>query len=127
MLLFESMTGGKRIWLVNYACHPVIVQAQPRISADFPGVLQTLVETQYPDTTCLFLQGACADLNPIMDDSRDFDDVTRFGAALAGECLALARSAGLTCVLQCTNYAEQQQPDAALPRVQYVFEKHADA
>ncbi len=43
------------------------------------------------------------------------------------ECLALAHAAGLTCVLQCTNYAEQQRPAATLPRVQYIFAKHAGA
>ena len=43
------------------------------------------------------------------------------------ECVALARTAGFVCVLQCTNYDEQQQPAATLPRAQYVFEKQSAA
>lgn len=43
------------------------------------------------------------------------------------ECLELAQSAGLTAVLSCTNYDEQQRPAATLPRVQYIFEQLAGA
>jgi SAM-dependent methyltransferase len=39
------------------------------------------------------------------------------------ECITFAESVGLVCLLACTNFDEQQQPSAALPRVQYVFEK----
>lgn len=39
------------------------------------------------------------------------------------EWIALAQTINLRCIVQCTNYDEQQAPSAALPRVQYVFEK----
>ena len=42
------------------------------------------------------------------------------------ECIAFAESVGLVCLLACTNFDEQQQPSAALPRVQYVFEKRSE-
>ncbi len=41
------------------------------------------------------------------------------------ECITLAEAAGLSCVLACTNYDEQQGPGEGLPRVQYVLEKFA--
>lgn len=83
VLLFESPGSGRRIALVNYACHPVIVQAQDRISADYVGVMTSVLERRVPGLeACLFLQGACGDINPWVDDTRDFADVSRMGTAL---------------------------------------------
>jgi neutral ceramidase len=90
-LLFTSLDTQRRILLVHYACHPVIVQAQPLVSADYPGAMQKAVESQLAGTDCLFFQGACADINPVMDDSRDFADVERMGSALACLCLEFLR------------------------------------
>jgi hypothetical protein len=85
-LLFESPGGKRRILVVNYACHPVIVQAQNRISADYVGVTASKLEKDLGGLeACLFLQGACGDINPWIDDTRDFADVEKMGAALAGK------------------------------------------
>ena len=67
--------------LMHYACHPVAVQVQPLVSADFPGVACAYMEEAFPDSICLYLQGACGDLNPIHNTS-NFDDVARYGLAL---------------------------------------------
>jgi neutral ceramidase len=84
VLLFESPDGRRRIVLVNYACHPVIVQAQEEISADYVGLMTSRVEWDLPGTeACLFLQGACGDINPWIDDTRNFADVDKMGTALA--------------------------------------------
>ena len=84
VLLFESPGSGRRIALVNYACHPVIVQAQDRISADYVGVMTSVLERRVPGLeACLFLQGACGDINPWVDDTRNFADVNKMGLALA--------------------------------------------
>ncbi len=94
-LLFESPDKSGRIVIVNYACHPVIVQAQNSISADYVGVMASKLEKDLGGLeTCLFLQGACGDINPWIDDTRDFADVDRMGTALADkvtEILAGAR------------------------------------
>ncbi|OGD21351.1 MAG: hypothetical protein A2W03_04700 [Candidatus Aminicenantes bacterium RBG_16_63_16] len=83
-LLFESADKTRRILIVNYACHPVIVQAQDRISADYVGVLTSRLEKEVPGLeACLFLQGACGDINPWINDTRDFADVDRMGTAFA--------------------------------------------
>ena len=96
VLIFES-TSGKKVFLVNFACHAVIVQVQPKVSAGFPGVLQNTIETGIPDVKlCLFLQGACGDINPAAGSSRSFDDVERTGLALAGEVIRLFGISGLT-------------------------------
>ena len=83
-LLFESQDKKRRIISVNYACHPVIVQAQDRISSDYVGAMAVRLEKELPGLeACLFLQGACGDINPWIDDTRDFADVEKMGAALA--------------------------------------------
>ncbi|MCS7221202.1 MAG: neutral/alkaline non-lysosomal ceramidase N-terminal domain-containing protein [Anaerolineae bacterium] len=90
VLLLEDERGDSCIVLANFACHPVTVQVQPLISADFPGAAMALVERNVPGcTVSLFLQGACGDLNPARDDSRDFKDVDRYGLMLGGEVLKL--------------------------------------
>lgn len=90
-LLFESADTTRRILVVNYACHPVIVQAQDRISADYVGLTASKLETEMPGLeACLFLQGACGDINPWVDDTRDFADVEKMGTALAAKVLEIA-------------------------------------
>lgn len=89
VLLLEA-DDGSCIVLTNFACHPVTVQVQPLISADFPGAAMALVERNVPGCmVSLFTQGACGDLNPVRDDSHDFKDVDRYGLMLGGEVLKL--------------------------------------
>lgn len=90
ILLLESTDQAARTLLVNFACHPVTVQVQPLVSADFPGPAMKLVEESVPRCiNSLFLQGACADINPIRDTT-DFADVERYGLMLGGEVIKLA-------------------------------------
>ncbi|MEO6873305.1 MAG: hypothetical protein ABI222_00645 [Opitutaceae bacterium] len=91
LLQFTGVERAQKILVVNYACHPVIVQVQSLISADFVGAMQHGVEAGLPGCdACLFLQGACGDINPRMEDSRDFRDVDEFGVALAAKVMELA-------------------------------------
>lgn len=83
VLSFQSPGSNRRIVLFNYACHPVIVQAQDRVSADYVGVATSALEREVPGLeACIFLQGACADIDPAGGDTRDFADVERMGEAL---------------------------------------------
>jgi neutral ceramidase len=89
-LIFASPDEKRKIILVNYACHPVIVQAQDRVSADYVGVMTSRLEQAVPGLeACLFLQGACGDINPWIDDTRDFADVGRMGTALADKVMEI--------------------------------------
>ncbi len=86
LLLFER-EGASNIALVHFACHPVTVQVQPLISADFPGAMTTFIEgSGIGCDHCLFLQGAAGDINPVRGTT-DFADVRRYGLLLAGEVL----------------------------------------
>ena len=51
----------------HYACHPVVMGCDNyQYSADFVGPCSARVEKDLR-TTCLFLQGACGNLNPYLD------------------------------------------------------------
>jgi len=85
VLLLESVEEDSCTVVTNYACHPVTVQVQPLVSADFPGVAMALIEqTIRGCENSLFLQGACGDQNPVRSTT-DFDDVERYGLMLGGE------------------------------------------
>lgn len=93
VLLAEREDAGPVV-LANYACHPVTVQVQPLISADFPGRAAGIVEsTLGARSCCLFLQGASGDINPIRDASGDWRDVETYGLMLAGGILQAAGNA----------------------------------
>ena len=94
VLLFEPATaGGESIVMSNFACHPVTVQVQPLVLADFPGLAMALVEKAVPGCGgSLFVQGACGNLNPVRGHTGRFEDVQRYALMLAGEII---KSVGL--------------------------------
>jgi hypothetical protein len=92
IVLFFEGDDGRNVVLMNFACHPVIVQVSELVSGDFVGLAETTVENVLPgNQACLFLQGACGDINPIAHAARKFQDrfegVRWTGLALAGEVL----------------------------------------
>lgn len=58
----ETATGEETV-LYSFACHPVCVQWDPDLSADWPGRVRERV-TGETDATVLFLNGALGDINP---------------------------------------------------------------
>jgi len=75
--------------LCNFACHPTTVQVQPLVSGDYPAYACALVERELPAGACLFLQGACGDINP-RRHTTDFEDVRIYGQILGAEVLKQA-------------------------------------
>lgn len=66
VLVADSEDGSSEV-VVGFACHPVALQAQPRMSADYPGQLRRALERD--GHGAMFVQGACGDVNPVdMDD-----------------------------------------------------------
>lgn len=89
ILYLETIEDDRCTIVSNFACHPVTVQVQPLVSADFPGAAMTLVERAVRNCeNSLFLQGACADQNPARNTS-GFADVERYGQMLGGEIVKL--------------------------------------
>ena len=88
VLCFEEMGTPKTV-LIHFACHPVTVQVQPLVSADFPGAATAHVErVGIGCQHCIYLQGAAGSINPARGTT-DFSDVARYGQILAGEVTKL--------------------------------------
>lgn len=68
----------------GYCCHPSVVQVQPLVSADYPGVACGLAESALGLDACLFLQGACGDVGAVRRTT-GFHDVAVYGRTLGGE------------------------------------------
>ncbi len=96
VLRLDDLQGRTRVLLVNYACHPVILGFRNlRYSPDYPGAMCRELERSHPDRpTCLFLNGACGDMNPYFADADEQAEerVEEAGRELAGEVLRVARS-----------------------------------
>ena len=70
--------------IVSYACHPVSLGGSMRyMTADFPGIARAEVE-RLVGGTCLFLQGACGNINPSLM-LPEWDVPLRLGRALGAE------------------------------------------
>jgi len=94
-LLLLSIEGdGWRSLVLNFACHPVTVQVQPLISADYPGVACARLEQEIGAEACLFFQAAAGDINPVRHAS-NFDDVEIYGQALADSALETFRNTAM--------------------------------
>ena len=75
--------------LLSYACHPVSLTGQMRqITADFPGVARAEVE-RLVGGVCLYLQGACGNINPSLM-APEWDVPLRLGRALGAEAARAA-------------------------------------
>ena len=61
----DTAEGKPLTALVNFACHPVSAGGAMRLlAADYVGPMRQLVEDA-TGTTCLFLQGAAGNINPV--------------------------------------------------------------
>lgn len=64
LLEWRKDNGDPLAHVVNFACHPTSLGPHNRqAAADWVGVMRQLVESQ-TDVPLLFIQGACADINP---------------------------------------------------------------
>jgi hypothetical protein len=85
----ETADGRPKTALVSFTCHPVTVQVNPLASADFPGAATAHVEgAGVGCERCVFVQGACGDINPVRNTS-GFEDVAEYGRILGEETVRL--------------------------------------
>ncbi len=92
----DNLKGQTRVLLVNYACHPVILGSDNLLySPDYPGAMRREVQDSHPDKPlCIFINGACGDLNPYFADENDrpAERVREVGRELAREVIEVAGS-----------------------------------
>ncbi len=86
VLYLEALTGRPHAVMVNFSAHPVVAMLLPPVSADYPGALTASVETRLNGTTCLFVNGACGNVNSIRVTT-NFDDVSWIGRTLGAATL----------------------------------------
>jgi neutral ceramidase len=93
LLRVEDASGRSRALLVHYAAHPVVLgTTNCKFSADYPGVVQAVVEEALEGTQVMFVQGGAGDINPLFqgrsgDEAEDFALVDKMGQLLAAEVL----------------------------------------
>ena len=80
--------------VVNFACHPVIVQTAPMISADYCGPAAGGVEEAFGGGfVSLYLNGPCGDINPACGYTANYADCERMGRRLADYSIHVLESA----------------------------------
>ena len=92
LLLVDSPERGEPplAAVINFACHAtVLFQTNLVISVDYPGYAVRTFQKLLPDTACLFLQGACADVNPVWME-QNFAEVERLGTIVGSAAARLA-------------------------------------
>ena len=92
LLLVDSPEPGEPplAAIINFACHAtVLFRTNLLLSADYPGCAVRTFEKLLPETACLFLQGACANVNPVWME-QDFGEVERVGAIVGSAAARLA-------------------------------------
>jgi neutral ceramidase len=93
LLRVEDVEGRPRALLVHYAAHAVVLGSTScKYSADYPGVLQSLVERELQGTQVMFVQGGAGDINPLFQgrsgrEEDDFAVMDKMGKLLATEVL----------------------------------------
>jgi hypothetical protein len=87
VLLFDSPDprDGPVASIVNFACHPtVLFSTNMHISADYPGAAVATVKKVLGEAPALFLNGACANVNPVWTE-QEFAEVERVGSIVGAE------------------------------------------
>jgi hypothetical protein len=99
VLRIDTVREGERAplaLLVNYACHAVCLGPESlAVTADWPGVMRHTIEASGRGEV-LFLQGACADVNPRVGPAASFDGAERLGSEIGKQVLALYGGIPLT-------------------------------
>lgn len=86
---FDSLSGDPLAIIANFATHPVSQAGECQsISADYPGKARDVV-TKITGARCLFLQGACGDINPIRME-HSYEPARSLGARLGCEIVRVA-------------------------------------
>jgi len=86
VLRVEGEDGELRAALVNYGCHPTILNHDTlEIGRDWPGHVDRAIKALWgADAAVLFANGACADINPVKI-SEDHRETRRVGTIVGAE------------------------------------------
>lgn len=95
VLDFEVADGKPAAILLHYACHPTVLSAANLdYSADFPGTARRRIRETYPDTVCLYVNGAAGNVSTrFQRRDQSFDEVERLGGLLGEQVVRLLTAA----------------------------------
>ena len=81
-----NLDGKPLVTLVHFACHPVVMgQSNYAYSADYVGEMTRRVREQ-TRAECVFLQGACGNINPYLDKTQIDDGAVEAMRGVGREC-----------------------------------------
>ncbi len=88
---FNRLDGSLLGVIVAYGCHPTVLNYENYyVSSDYVGYMRAAIEKLYPDSTCLFIQGAAGEVSTrFTRRAQDFKEAKRLGMLLAGEVIQL--------------------------------------
>ena len=98
LLRVEDTDGRARALVVHYAVHAVVLgPTSCKYSADYPGVVQSVVARELEGTQVMFVQGGAGDINPLFQgrsgrEDDDFAVMEKMGQLLAAEVLRANRT-----------------------------------
>jgi hypothetical protein len=105
----DGTDGTSIATLVNYAVHPVVLGAwNLEYSGDYPGAVCREIEKRRGGA-CLFLQGACGDIDPVIYQDRGwgmgtYSDIQSIGERIADVTLEVLKAGS---PLDCARLAAQ--------------------
>lgn len=93
LLRLDSTSGPAIAILYNYTAHALTVGPGNLLyTADYPGLVSEALETEFPGTTALFLNGAAGNTHPRKCMRPDFVALEEIGEQLGKQTLAAAQA-----------------------------------
>lgn len=92
--LFVEQEDGHKAVLLNYACHPTVLNfTNNKVSADFPGAIQKAMEPHGYDMS-IYLNGSCGDISTRFSrQGSDEKEVLRYGKLFEEKLLQMREAA----------------------------------
>ena len=98
MLLLRQVHGSKRLVLWSVGVHPTTLGRTSRVvSAEYPGAACSMIEEYCPDTSAMFVLGACGHSGPwvsVQDAPAKVELVARPAASMVALLMEAPRPAG---------------------------------
>ncbi len=98
IMLVRDNENSIRTIFVNYSCHPVTLSGTLYLSAEYPGRVCNLLESNFYGATAFFLQGAAGNMRPLItaDKGRfkacSFDELDEFSKSIADQVIKTIHS-----------------------------------
>ncbi len=122
VLRIDALQGTPLATVINFQTHPVSQTGRTdHISADYVGKMREIVE-DLTGSTCMFVQGACGNINPVIMAQR-YEPARTLGTRLGCEVVRVWE----TLTPQPTRGLQVRSKHIQLPRMRYGSRENAEA